>query len=236
MRQAKPFFRKQTKTWYVQIGKKQHNLGADEAEAKRKYHVLMIGHRPVNDETTVVELLVRFLEWNKQHRSAGTQELYGRHILPFAEHIGDALLLADLKPHHVTRWVDRQYVGGSANYRLMAIRSIERAMNWAVREGHIQHNPLGKIDKPAPRPRDSVLSAFEWARLVAALKKRDRPEGAAFLDLITLLRETGCRPQEARIIEARHVDKESRCLILDRGQSKGHSETRTAEVRGSPPS
>ena len=30
MREPKPFFRKQTRTWYVQIGKKQHNLGPDE--------------------------------------------------------------------------------------------------------------------------------------------------------------------------------------------------------------
>ena len=46
MREPKPFFRKQTGTWYVQIGKKQHNLGPDEQVAKQKYHALMAGRQP----------------------------------------------------------------------------------------------------------------------------------------------------------------------------------------------
>jgi hypothetical protein len=53
MREPKPFFRKQTGTWYVQIGKKQHNLGPDEQVAKQKYHALMAGRQPVTEDTTV---------------------------------------------------------------------------------------------------------------------------------------------------------------------------------------
>jgi len=52
----KPFFRKQTRAWYVQLGKKQHNLGPDEEAAKEKYHVLMAGRQPVTDVTTVVDI------------------------------------------------------------------------------------------------------------------------------------------------------------------------------------
>jgi hypothetical protein len=33
MRELKPFFNKQKQSWYVQIVKKQHNLGKDEKEA-----------------------------------------------------------------------------------------------------------------------------------------------------------------------------------------------------------
>ena len=41
MRQPKPFFRKQTRSWYVQIGKKQVPLGKDEKAAWDKYHQIM---------------------------------------------------------------------------------------------------------------------------------------------------------------------------------------------------
>jgi hypothetical protein len=53
MREPKPFFRKQTGTWYVQIGKKQHNLGRDEQVAKQKYHALMAGRQPVMPHVTI---------------------------------------------------------------------------------------------------------------------------------------------------------------------------------------
>ena len=72
MREPKPFFRKQTGTWYVQIGKKQHNLGPDEQVAKQKYHALMAGRQPVADDTTVYAVLFQFLGWNKGHRAGST--------------------------------------------------------------------------------------------------------------------------------------------------------------------
>ena len=37
-RQPKPFFRKQTQSWYVQLGKRQIPLGKDEDEAWKQYH------------------------------------------------------------------------------------------------------------------------------------------------------------------------------------------------------
>jgi hypothetical protein len=51
MREPKPFFRKPSGTWYVQIGKKRHNLGPDEQVAKQKYHALMAGRQPVTEDT-----------------------------------------------------------------------------------------------------------------------------------------------------------------------------------------
>jgi hypothetical protein len=41
MRQPKPWYRKQTKSWYVQIGKEQINLGHDKRTAWATYHQLM---------------------------------------------------------------------------------------------------------------------------------------------------------------------------------------------------
>lgn len=115
MRIPKPFFRKQTRTWYAQLGKKQHNLGPDEEAAKEKYHVLMAGRQPVTDVTTVVDILYQFLAWDKQHRAASTHEQYAFHINRFARFIGDSLPLARLTPDHITAWIDADYEGQSTN-------------------------------------------------------------------------------------------------------------------------
>jgi hypothetical protein len=43
MRQPKPFYRRQTRSFYVQLDDRQINLGPDEAEAFRCWHLLMAG-------------------------------------------------------------------------------------------------------------------------------------------------------------------------------------------------
>jgi hypothetical protein len=43
MRQPKPFYRTQTPSFYVQIDGRQFDLGPDEAEAYRRWHLLMAG-------------------------------------------------------------------------------------------------------------------------------------------------------------------------------------------------
>jgi integrase len=241
MREPKPFFRKQTGTWYVQIGKKQHNLGPDEQVAKQKYHALMAGRQPVTDETTVYSVLFQFLGWNKQHREGSTHEFYKRHIVSFAEFIGETLTVGQLKPFHVTNWVNESYpktrkldgkvvVGVGDNYRRSAIRSTQRAFNWAVEQGYLAASPIAKIKKPAYKPRDVILTPEQWDQLVAALKVRG-PNGRAFLDLLMLMRQTGCRPIEARRAEARHFDRKNRCLVFERHESKGHGGDKTVERR-----
>jgi integrase len=241
MREPKPFFRKQTKTWYVQIGKKQHNLGPDEEVAKQKYHALMSGRQPITDDTIVYAVLFQFLGWDKQHREKSTHEFYKRHIVSFAEYVGEMLTVGELKPFHVTNWLDQCYpksrvrdgkkvTGVGDNYRRSAVRSVQRAFNWAVEQGYLKASPIAKLKKPAYKPRDVILAPEQWAQLVAALEFRGA-NGRAFLDLLTLMRHTGCRPLEARKAEARHFDRKNRCLVFERHESKGHGGEKTVERR-----
>lgn len=65
MRRPKPFYRKQTKSWYVQIGKKQINLGKDEGEAWKAYDRLTAKQQqpePSSDET-INRIFNRYLVW-----------------------------------------------------------------------------------------------------------------------------------------------------------------------------
>jgi hypothetical protein len=126
----------------------------------------MAGRQPVTDDTTVYGVLFQFLGWNKQHREGSTHEFYKRHIVSFAEYVGETLTVGELKPFHVTNWLDECYpkvreVDGKKapragdNYRRSAIRSIQRPFNRAVEQGYLNASPIAKIKKPAYKPRES---------------------------------------------------------------------------------
>jgi integrase len=215
LRQPKPFFRQQTQSWYVQIDKKQHNLGPDKEKAKQKYHELMAGRQPAETTTTVASIIGRFLAWSQLNSQPSTHGFYSRPLLSFCEAIGVNLKVRDLKPFHVTRWLDARYKGKSSNYRRNAIRAVQRAFNWAVDEGYLEKSPVKGIKKPRATPRDVLISPEQWNELEEALRVRGEP-GAAFLDLLTIMRQTGCRPKEARTAEARHLDLKNRCLVFER--------------------
>ena len=46
------------------------------------------------------------------------------------------------------------------------------------------------------------------------------------------MRQTGCRPQEARTVESRHIDSKNRCMIFERKESKGEQERRVDTTDG----
>jgi integrase len=128
---------------------------------------------------------------------------------------------ATLTPGEVEDWIGRQrganggprvgprYVAGdrgderpwgptTRNATAGAIRSMLR---WAVRRGWLDRDPLAGLAMPRRRlRREVVLSPEEARRVLNAI--RSEP----IRDLFTFLYLTGCRPIEARIIEARHLD------------------------------
>src|SRR4051812_6170820 len=77
-----PFWREQTNCFYVQIGKKQHRLAPDEAEAYRLYHELMAkppGERVPQptvkpSEMQAAEVLDLFLDWCQKNRAEATYD------------------------------------------------------------------------------------------------------------------------------------------------------------------
>ena len=68
MRQPQPFFRQQTQSWYVQIGKEQTPLGKDKKAAWKEYHKLMAGQRKLFSADPVAFVVDEFLEWVHNHR------------------------------------------------------------------------------------------------------------------------------------------------------------------------
>jgi len=64
MRIPKPYWRKQSKTWCLQLGKKQISLSKNKKEAFEKYHEIMAdrGTAAIHYEK-VVPLLDDYLQW-----------------------------------------------------------------------------------------------------------------------------------------------------------------------------
>lgn len=215
MRQPKPWYRQQTGTWYVEINGKQVRLGKDETEAWREYHRLMDG-ASLSSGTPVVHLLDEFLDWVQKNQSEGTYKWYRHHLRRFRRRIGDRLRVEDLKPYHLTRWIDG--LNGGQTTKHHAGRTVKRAFNWAVREGYIQRSPVAGATIPGQARRERILSADEWKTILAAVPDQQ------FRDFLTLLKETGCRPTEARIVEARHLQGDR--WIFDRDESKGQQDRR----------
>ena len=69
----KPFFKKARGVWYVEIHRKQINLGPDREEAFRKYHELMAEARepsPADGRSAaLLEIVDAFLDWTQKNRN-----------------------------------------------------------------------------------------------------------------------------------------------------------------------
>ena len=226
MRQPQPFFRKQTQSWYVQIGSKQVPLGKDLESAQRKYHQLMAGQIELSPDTPVVAVLDEFLEWVKNNQADTTYAFYSRFLTEFAESIGTQAKAAELKPYHVTRWVDSRYAGQSDSTKHGAYRSVERAFNWAKKQGILKHSPVEGMEKPTPGRRETYLTPDQFKIVLAKVAEYERGEGGPFYELLVALWDTGCRPQEVRTVEARHFDPQRGIWIFERKLSKGKKRRR----------
>ena len=159
MRVPKPFFVKKRKTWYVQIDGKQHNLGKDKTEAINLYRELLGNSAKVTAElvkptATVVELLTEFLAWSERNNGQRNFETLQYHISRFSQWLNDTgqgrLKVRDLKPFHVTKWLDDRYSKDTSDTtRAGTIACIKRPFNWAAQEGYLNVNPIARSRSPA---------------------------------------------------------------------------------------
>lgn len=108
MRQPKPWYRKSTTSWYVQIGRKQVRLGRDKQAVWTKYHEFMSVTRGAEpeDETTIVSL---YRAWCEKNHAPSTCKKNYRHLEGAIRSVSNGLLVAALKPHHIQHWVDGRY-------------------------------------------------------------------------------------------------------------------------------
>jgi len=211
-----PFFRPKRNAWYVEVKGKEYPLGKDKEEAFKEFHRLMAGELPVTTKTPAINLIDQFLVWTKENRSEATYDWYYRHLQSFADYIGPKKRVHEIKPGDVDKWLTRKYKTSGANDRNGACRAVARAFNWAVKKQLIQASPVKGMERPAYEPSEACLTAEQWTAMTEHIKPSD-----ALHDAMWFMHETGCRPQEVRILEAKHLDRAKRRFVLNLQDSKG---------------
>jgi integrase len=212
-RRPRPFFRSANSCWYVQFGAKQINLGRDRATAWGKYDQLMAGRQEATAVSPVVIILDQYLAWCFENRGESTYRWYKHLLSDFGRYIGKRLLVNQLKPFHVTQWLATHSKWNDTTQH-DAVGAVKRAINWNIRQGYINQSPTNGIERPASKRREVTIEPDQWQQILNEVRDR------AFLDYLEILWETGCRPQEARLLEARHCDPNGRRWIYPASESK----------------
>jgi integrase len=216
----KPFFRTARKAWYVQVDGRQIKLAADRDAAFQRYHELMAQPASVGDaapppsSSLVIVLIDDFLDWCQKNRAADTYRWYKDRLNEFCQSISHDLTVAQLKPLHVQKWVDSK-PDLAAGSRRNLIAAVKRALKWAEEQGHIDRSPLAHMRKPACGRKEQLVSAAEFQAII------DETKDQQFKDLLTVSWETGCRPQESLVVEARHIDRVNARWVFPPSESKG---------------
>ena len=164
MRPTSPWYRKSKNKWFVEIRGKQESLGRHPEgapppkkgrngwnappEIMAAYHKLMAAdplHIPEQTKLQVCQVFDLFLDFSHKHHEPATYLSYCAFLQDFSELFG-TILGQDLKPLHVTRWLDAH--PGWKGSRRNAVIAVKRAFNWADAEGLLQPNPIKAVKKP----------------------------------------------------------------------------------------
>lgn len=214
-RPAKPWYRKDRKTWYAWVGGRQVRLGSTYREALGTFRRLALDDGKVpGPDLSVAELCDLFLGHVERDRKTTTYDWYVGHLQSWTDHCGGRRAEV-IRPKDVTAWLARHPTWGPSTRR-GSITAVKRSWSWATAEGHLSANHLAKVVRP-PMGRRKVMTFDDAKRLTAAI----RP-GSALADLVEGLAETGCRPGELATLEARSVD-----LTGGRATVRGKSGERT---------
>jgi len=217
-RRPKPWFRKARNCWFVTIDGTQHNLGPNKKEAFDQFHELMSQpQRARVPSQSFAALADKFLEWVQRKRSPATYEWYRYRLERFVQKFPE-LQARDLRPHHVEAWVDDYDF--SVTSRRNYMRTVKRCLNWSVKQGFLEVNPVASLEIPSADHKEIAFTAEEVQTLLSYIRN------PSLRDLVITTWETGCRPQESLRVEARHVDQKHQRWVIPKRESKTKRITR----------
>lgn len=216
----KPWFRKQTGWWYFtdDFGE-QHRLAKDEKEAFDEWHRRRAAADDYSPNARFDAVADSFLDWTKMHRAQNTYEWYVTALTDVCRGFG-ATPIRQLKKHQVRQWVDQS--GKPAGTRRAYVTAIRRVISWAIDEGIIDKDPIGKLERPPVERREVLVSAEDYAR---AVESADQGRGrqyrrGAFRAFLVALRHSGARPSEVAKVEARNFVAEAGVWSLGKHKTR----------------
>jgi integrase len=231
-RPGRPWRRKPTNDWYAKIGGSQVRLAPASAsfkDAEAEWVRIRATSGIASPGAKAPDLSVRdlcdlFLEdlagaVERGERQQVTLDGYLRLLKTAAKAIG-TMKAPDVQVRHVKGWIDGKRTWG-ATTRFNAITAIKAVFSWSRKQGYIEADPIRDMERPAPRRRIEVITPEQADQIMAAIP--DRP----FRELLTALRETGCRPGEAIGLTARGVNLETGIWsVINKTRAKTGEKTR----------
>jgi len=214
-RPAKPWYWKARKTWCINRKGERINLGPDRDEAFRQYHQIMA--QPDQERHSiqwgaVAAVLDDFLAWTEENRAPKTYTRYRDFIQSFVSKYG-RMEVSDLNPSHVTAWLS-SHKGWNATTKRNAITALQRGFNWAVKNRGLARNPIRGMEKPEAKRRTTIITPEEFDEILKHV--RDVP----FRDLLIVCYDSGSRPQEAKQLEARHLQLDKQRAVIPGEEAK----------------
>jgi integrase len=174
---------------------------------------------PKPDKITVALLCDLFLQHSKLHHKPDTYENYRHFLQAFCDSYR-SLLASEMKPFHVSRWLDKHtsWKGG----RRHGIIAVRRAFSWADEEGILSPNPLRTLKAGRAAKRTRVLTAEEQAEILNTVRDKQ------FKTFLRAMLATGCRPSEVARVTAANVNLELGVWVFD--QHKTEKQTKKSRV------
>ena len=154
---TKPWYRASKDAWYVEINGKQVRLAKgreNEKAARDAFYKLMAngsGKLPEADTLRVATVCDLFLDHSQKHHVPDSYQWYRGYLQDFCNLYG-TLLVQDLRPLHVSKWLDAHpgWKGG----RRGAVIAVKQAFNWA--EAHVTSQSDGKSS--------SSIGFWQWGQ------------------------------------------------------------------------
>jgi integrase len=213
----RPFFRRDTMTWYVFVGSKQISLGKDERfkappatkpkepppAVQKRY--LDIMQRQAEPEDRRLSFCIDEYLKSLEGCEADTVKRADYFLHIFQRSTGD-VKISKLRSHHV----DAALTG--RDWKPNTVRDfmarIDACLNYCVRKDWIARNPLkGKLQLPAVERRQDIMSLADRERVMAEAT-------GCFRDVLLFLSGTACRPIEARFARVEKCDLDKGILMV----------------------
>ena len=226
-RTAKPWFDSQRRRWMAWIGGKKVRLldGPNDAATRKLAKEALADqlyearHNPAPDAPyqTIASVIEAYLIHGAAKLAASSVQAAAPYLQSFAEYHGRRSVL-DARALHVDQWLAAHPTWESDWTKNLAVRSVKRAFNWAVKEaGILNANPFAHCTHPTGLPRrDLTVAEFRGILRATGNKRRCKKisPGARFRQVLVFLWHTGARPGEARQLLWSHIDFDKRRIVL----------------------
>src|SRR5207302_8063968 len=113
-----------------------------------------------------------------------------------------------LKVHHVTTWLRSMKLADTTKAHYIGM--VKAAINYCVKQGHIEKNPIAHMQKPTCAARDRIMIPEERDTLFSSVRDK------RFKDFLLALQESGARPGEIASLKPEHVNIDGGYCVLVR--------------------